>query len=117
MNNLVITPNYVNIFSCIGPKCEDSCCNDWGIYFDKKTYKKIVKKENDNKKNQSISNICASPEKPINEFIAIIIKDVPTAFFISKPAQSTNAGTYRNPPPAPIKPVIVPIIIPWIKVL
>lgn len=43
MNNLVITPNYVNIFSCIGPKCEDSCCNDWGIYFDKKTYKKIVK--------------------------------------------------------------------------
>lgn len=43
MNNLVITPNYVDLFSCIGPQCEDSCCNDWGIYFDKKTYKKIVK--------------------------------------------------------------------------
>ncbi|MGE6648277.1 flagellin lysine-N-methylase [Shewanella colwelliana] len=43
MKNIVITPNYVNLFSCIGPKCEDSCCNDWGIYFDKKTYKKIAK--------------------------------------------------------------------------
>ncbi len=47
----------------------------------------------------------------------MITNDVPTAFFIDKPAQSTKAGTYKKPPPAPINPVITPITIPCIKVL
>jgi len=42
MKHLIIKPDYVNLFSCIGPSCEDSCCNDWGIYFDKKSYKNTV---------------------------------------------------------------------------
>lgn len=42
MNNLVIKPNYVSLFNCVGPECEDSCCNDWTITFDKKSYKKTV---------------------------------------------------------------------------
>lgn len=42
MSHLIIKPHYVNLFSCIGPECEDSCCNDWGIYFDKKSYKNTL---------------------------------------------------------------------------
>ena len=43
MENLTIKPNYVDLFSCIGPKCADSCCNDWMIIFDKQSYKKTIK--------------------------------------------------------------------------
>ncbi|MGZ9897268.1 flagellin lysine-N-methylase [Shewanella gaetbuli] len=42
MENLIIKPNYVSLFSCIGPKCSDSCCNDWMITFDKQSYKKTI---------------------------------------------------------------------------
>ena len=38
MENLTIKPSYVSLFSCIGPKCADSCCNDWMITFDKQSY-------------------------------------------------------------------------------
>ncbi|MDP5145692.1 flagellin lysine-N-methylase [Shewanella sp. ULN5] len=43
MENLTIKPSYVSLFSCIGPKCADSCCNDWMITFDKQSYKKTLK--------------------------------------------------------------------------
>jgi lysine-N-methylase len=43
MDNLIIKANYVNLFSCVGPACEDSCCNDWNIHFDKKSYKNTVR--------------------------------------------------------------------------
>lgn len=32
-------PRFVERFRCIGPRCEDTCCSDWAIYVDKKTYK------------------------------------------------------------------------------
>ena len=58
---------------------------------------------------QSISMFIASPrKKPIKDLMAIIIKDVPTATFISTFAKMTNAGIIKNPPPAPIKPVMLP---------
>ena len=60
----------------------------------------------------SIFNVWTSPENPIKEFKAIITKEVPTAFFMDSPAHSTKAGTYKNPPPAPISPVINPIMAP-----
>lgn len=43
MDNLIIRPSYVSLFNCIGPACEDSCCNDWNITFDKKSYKTTLK--------------------------------------------------------------------------
>ena len=43
MDNLIIKPGYVTLFQCIGPECEDSCCNDWRISFDKKSYKNTIK--------------------------------------------------------------------------
>jgi lysine-N-methylase len=42
MDNLIITPNYVAEFNCVGPTCEDSCCKHWTVYFDKKSYKNTV---------------------------------------------------------------------------
>jgi len=34
-----LMPRFVERFRCIGPRCEDTCCSDWAIYVDKKTYK------------------------------------------------------------------------------
>ncbi|ABE54040.1 protein of unknown function UPF0153 [Shewanella denitrificans OS217] len=42
MDNLIITPNYVTEFNCVGPACEDSCCKNWTVYFDKKSYKHTI---------------------------------------------------------------------------
>lgn len=33
-----LQPRYVSRFSCLGPSCEDNCCNDWHISLDKKTF-------------------------------------------------------------------------------
>ncbi|WP_287481569.1 flagellin lysine-N-methylase, partial [Shewanella sp.] len=43
MDNLIIKPGYVTQFQCVGPECEDSCCYDWRISFDKKSYKNTIK--------------------------------------------------------------------------
>lgn len=43
MDNLIIKPSYVTLFNCIGAACEDSCCSDWTITFDKKSYKNTIK--------------------------------------------------------------------------
>ena len=64
---------------------------------------------------QSISIVNTSPRKnPINDLNAIIISDVATATFISTLASITKAGMIKNPPPAPIIPVIAPTINPSI---
>ena len=39
---------------------------------------------------------------------AMIVKEVPIAILISKPANKTSVGTIKKPPPAPTKPVIKP---------
>ena len=58
---------------------------------------------------QSIFNVVdKSPVKPMSDFMAIIIKEVPTAFFIGNPASKTKAGMIKNPPPAPTNPVKAP---------
>ncbi len=33
-----ISPNYVDRFLCIGPACEDTCCQGWGIPIDRAAY-------------------------------------------------------------------------------
>ena len=52
------------------------------------------------------------PVKPINEFNAIIHKEVPTACLKLNRKNDINTGTIIKPPPAPTKPVINPMIIP-----
>ena len=77
----------------------------------------IVMLLKDRIKCQSISMVKASPKKnPDNDFSAIIIKEVPIDFLISRLANKTKAGMIRNPPPAPTKPVIAPTIKPSIGI-
>lgn len=40
---IVLQPEYMKLFNCIGPKCEDSCCIGWSIELDKSTYLKYKK--------------------------------------------------------------------------
>jgi len=44
---IVLQPEYMKKFNCIGQTCEDSCCIGWRVDLDKKTYLKY-KKVNDN---------------------------------------------------------------------
>lgn len=64
---------------------------------------------NFNKKYQSISNVKKSPKKnPIKQFKQTITNEVPMASLIGNLAMSIKAGTIKNPPPAPIKPIKTP---------
>ena len=40
MPDHLLQPHYAENFRCIGADCEDSCCEGWGMYVDKATYKK-----------------------------------------------------------------------------
>jgi lysine-N-methylase len=71
MDNLIIKPNYVNIFSCVGPECADSCCNDWSIHFDKKSYKKTI----NNPQFASLSKIAFREVKTSKDDWAVIELD------------------------------------------
>ncbi len=39
----IVMPEYIRHFSCIGAKCEDTCCSGWTVYIDENTYKKYKK--------------------------------------------------------------------------
>jgi lysine-N-methylase len=71
MDNLIIKANYVNIFSCVGPECVDSCCNDWNIHFDKKSYKKTL----NNPEFTKLAKIAFKEIKTSNEDWAVISLD------------------------------------------
>ncbi|MGG7164467.1 flagellin lysine-N-methylase [Clostridium ihumii] len=36
--NIVLSPNYIDKFKCIGGECLDSCCIGWKVDIDKRTY-------------------------------------------------------------------------------
>ena len=40
---IVLTPQYLGKFQCIGPKCEDNCCYGWKVIIDEKMHKKYKK--------------------------------------------------------------------------
>lgn len=42
-NRQILVPQYMHDFSCIGSKCEDSCCIGWRVQIDENTYKKYKK--------------------------------------------------------------------------
>ena len=45
-----------------------------------------------------------------NEFIAMMTREVPTAFRIGNLANKINDGIIKNPPPAPTNPMMIPIV-------
>lgn len=42
---IVLQPEYMKNFGCIGPDCEDSCCVGWKVDLDKHTYLKYKKSQ------------------------------------------------------------------------
>ena len=50
------------------------------------------------------------------DFIAITISEVPTAMGIGRPLSRARAGTTRNPPPAPTRPVTRPTASPSARI-
>jgi lysine-N-methylase len=40
MSDDLLQPHYADSFRCTGAQCEDTCCQRWGVYLDKATYKK-----------------------------------------------------------------------------
>ncbi len=40
-------PAYMKKFSCIGPACQDNCCIGWDVEFDRTSYKKYMKIQNE----------------------------------------------------------------------
>ena len=42
-DKLILGPEYVKQFKCIGPSCQDNCCIGWDVDIDKKTYYKYQK--------------------------------------------------------------------------
>lgn len=50
----MITPAYLDRFSCIGENCEDNCCHDWLIHIDKTHYHKIKEAMSVNAEKQSL---------------------------------------------------------------
>ena len=65
-----------------------------------------------NKNCQLTSILSIEEPNPIKELKDIMNKDVATASFIEIPKSIINAGTIKNPPPAPTKPVTIPTKIP-----
>lgn len=64
---VVLMPQYMEKFQCIGSKCEDNCCYGWKVNIDNKTYKKYRKSNESSLKFLLNSNIKrnrsnASPE-------------------------------------------------------
>lgn len=47
---IVLQPQYMKAFSCIGPACEDSCCVGWRVDLDKNTYLKYKKAQDEDLK-------------------------------------------------------------------
>lgn len=43
---VVLQPEYVKKFKCVGSQCEDTCCKGWTVTLDKKTYLKYKKLKN-----------------------------------------------------------------------
>ena len=56
-NQKVLSIDYFDKFQCIGNKCEDHCCKNWGITIDKKTFTKYKKLQQSEFKIKLLDNI------------------------------------------------------------
>ncbi|WP_145561072.1 flagellin lysine-N-methylase [Yersinia mollaretii] len=63
---MVIQPEYVDKFSCIGASCRDHCCKRWTITLDKNTYRKYAKSHNPDIKRIAVTNIAVTKTSSAN---------------------------------------------------
>lgn len=57
---MVVQPDYVANFSCVGAACRDHCCKRWSITLDKQTYRKYTKSQNAEIRRIAITDISVS---------------------------------------------------------
>lgn len=72
---VVLIPQYMNLFQCIGSKCEDNCCYGWRVNIDEKTYKKYRKISVLNLKPLLDKNVTRNRSNPSEENYAKIKMD------------------------------------------
>ncbi|MDF2546592.1 MAG: hypothetical protein K0R93_1490 [Anaerosolibacter sp.] len=65
--NIVLIPQYMKKFKCIGSSCEDTCCAQWGITIDKRTYKKYNNCRNHELKRKFEESIIRNRKNPSDE--------------------------------------------------
>ncbi|MFS0861473.1 flagellin lysine-N-methylase [Fredinandcohnia sp. 179-A 10B2 NHS] len=66
----VLTPQYLEEFSCIGSNCEDTCCSGWRITIDQKTYEKYQQLEDGDLKASLKQYMRKIDQKPSKERFA-----------------------------------------------
>ncbi|MCY6370409.1 flagellin lysine-N-methylase [Clostridium ganghwense] len=72
---LVLQPDYMKNFKCIGNECPDNCCHGWNVTVDKKIYKKYRKIKNKDLKKIINKNITLNKDSNDSELYAKIVLD------------------------------------------
>ncbi|WP_256759104.1 flagellin lysine-N-methylase [Cohnella sp. WQ 127256] len=57
MENKAIVPSYMEKFTCIGSKCEDTCCGKWKIFVEKDIYEQFSQLSDEPVANKFINSI------------------------------------------------------------
>lgn len=69
---ILLTPQYMKYFQCIGPDCEDNCCYGWKVPIDENTYKKYRRVSNKVLKHVLDKNVTRNRSNPSSESYAKI---------------------------------------------
>ncbi|ANY74076.1 hypothetical protein BBD41_16635 [Paenibacillus ihbetae] len=68
---VVLQPQYMRDFQCIGAACTDTCCSGWQVSIDRPTYKKY-RKIKDRSIAEKVSNFLVENDNPTEEAFAYI---------------------------------------------
>jgi hypothetical protein len=66
-------PRYAKDFQCIGPDCEDSCCEGWTVYVDKASYKKY--RATPKLRPAALVHIEVNPELQESDGLAVVLRN------------------------------------------
>jgi lysine-N-methylase len=77
-----LRPHYVDRFRCIGPACEDTCCQGWSVPIDQPTYEKYISIETMQPHLGSI--IVLNPEPQPFDFARITTTSSAACFFLDQ---------------------------------
>jgi len=68
----VLRPKYASQFRCIGPDCEDTCCQGWAIRIDKQTYKSYKYCPDLSLRSELVKHVSRNRSNPSEENYAMI---------------------------------------------
>ncbi len=83
----VIVPLYLNRFSCIGPDCEDHCCQHWKIQVDKTHFKNIkaaMKANGEENQLKERLKINRTPQSSANNYAEIVLTPEKNCSFLNE---------------------------------